>query len=165
MKAIVVYHSLNGNTRMVAQAIADALDCDRYELTTKKAYPRARWLQMVVCGAASSLGRKPKLNGMPIDVSAYDTVILGAPVWAGTYAAPMATFLSLHDLSDKSVALFAAHASPETPEKFMARMKDALNGSRIIGQSDYQDPKKTDTHAQIERAQQWARTLDANVGG
>ncbi len=158
MKTVVIYYSLGGNTHCIAKAVADALKCDLYALTTKRAYPRARWLQMVVCGASVSFKLTPKLKGAPIDVSAYDNVILGAPVWAGTIAAPMATFLKTYSLTNKNVALFACHAGGGS-DKFNKRIKERLAGSRIVGQSDYKEPLKNEMEQQIQQAKKWAIDL------
>ncbi len=156
MKTVVVYYSLNGNTRAIARVIAKQLNCDACEITTRRAYPRAPWLQMVVCGAGAMFGRTPRIDGLSVDIREYDNIILGTPVWAGSYAAPVRTFLKTHDLRGKNVALFVCHAASKLPDKSVARFKQALDASRVIGQSDYQDPLRNNPEEQAQKAKAWA---------
>lgn len=54
-------------------------------------------------------GFMPKIQLLNIDLTEYDTVILGAPVWWYTFAPAMNTFLHDTDLSGKTVYPFATN--------------------------------------------------------
>jgi flavodoxin len=155
LKAIVVYYSLSGNTKLIAQTVARELHADLCGIETQKAFPRARWLQMVICGAGTVFKRKPELKGGVADLSPYDLVVLGCPVWAGSYATPMATFLATPSLKGKRVAVFASSGGGEAP-KFMANMAEALADSRLVSQSIYKEPLHENTQEQLEKAKAWA---------
>lgn len=158
MKTAVVYYSLNGTTKRIAQQIAAALNADLIELRTKRAYPRAHALQMVVCGASASFKRRPKLSELPVAFSNYDNIVLGAPVWAGTIASPMSAFLHTTDLAGKNVALFALSGGGDV-KKAMQSIKEALRTSRIVGESSYQFSSQTNGKEQDDKATQWAKSL------
>lgn len=51
----------------------------------------------------------PKLVGEPLDISQYDTVYIGYPIWATTTPRAIHTFLNQYDLSDKTVIPFCTH--------------------------------------------------------
>ncbi len=158
MKTAVVYYSLSGTTRRIAQSIANALGADLMEIKTKHSYPRARWLQMVVCGASASFKRKPELLKLSASLSDYGNIVLGAPVWAGTIASPMNAFLHAANLAGKNVALFVNSGGGDA-EKPMRSMKEALHASRIVGESSYRSASQTDGKEQTDRAAEWAKNL------
>lgn len=51
----------------------------------------------------------PELAETDFDMSAYDTVYVGSPIWFGTIAAPIAAFLTEVDLTGKIVKPFVTH--------------------------------------------------------
>ncbi len=157
MKTAVVYYSLSGNTKWIAEQIAKALNADLIELKTQRRYPGARWLQMVICGASVTFKRMPRLANLP-SLSSYDNIILGAPVWAGTVASPMNTFLHKAELSGKNVALFAMSGGGDVA-KFMSRMEEALPKSNVVGKSDFRSVLQKETQEQTKQAVEWAKSL------
>ena len=54
-------------------------------------------------------GFLPELKAMDIDLSRYDTIVLGTPVWWYTCAPAMRAFLTAHDLGGKTVYPFATN--------------------------------------------------------
>ena len=54
-------------------------------------------------------GKLPELTETDFDMSAYDTVYVGSPIWFGTIAAPIAAFLTEADLTGKIVKPFVTH--------------------------------------------------------
>ena len=81
-KKLVAYFSAGGTTKKIAEQIAEAGNADLCEIT-------------------------PKVVKADIDMSAYDTVILGFPIW--WYVAPtiVNTFLESYDFTGKKIVLFA----------------------------------------------------------
>jgi flavodoxin len=53
---------------------------------------------------------KPALKTKFNNINSYDVVFVGSPIWYGTIAPPVATFLSEYDLSGKIVVPFVTHA-------------------------------------------------------
>lgn len=108
MKALVIYYSRSGNTRKVAEAIAEALRADvEVELEeivdTKK---RKGVFGFIVAGKDAALKRTTTIEPIKADLSSYDLVVIGTPVWAGTVASPVRTFLSKHGSNVKQSAFF-----------------------------------------------------------
>lgn len=109
MKSIVVYYSYGGNTRHVAEKVASAIGADLAEIETVKPYTGS-YNHVVDQGQKEvNSGFQPKIKQLKADLSMYDTVILGTPVWWYTFAPAMNSFLHREDLSKKSVYPFATN--------------------------------------------------------
>lgn len=110
-KKLVAYFSASGITRKVAEMIAEAADCDIYEITPKVAYTKAdlNWMDKKSRSSVEMNDKKirPELADNTIDISEYDEIILGFPIW--WYVAPtiINTFLEAYDFAGKKIVLFA----------------------------------------------------------
>lgn len=92
MKAIVIYYSYSGNTKNIALHIAEALNADTAVIDTVKAY-EGDYDAVVKQGKDEiNKGFKPPIKPINIDLSQYDTIILGTPVWWYTFAPAVKTF-------------------------------------------------------------------------
>ena len=109
MKSIVIYYSYGGNTRHVAEKVAAAIGADLAEIETVKPYTGS-YDHVVEQGQKEvNSGFQPKIRQINTDLSKYDTVILGTPVWWYTFAPAMNSFLHSEDLSEKSIYPFATN--------------------------------------------------------
>lgn len=153
MKAIVVYYSHDGNTDFVAKKIADTLGADLLRLEAKKAYPNGKFSKFLWGGKSVIFNEKPELLPYDFLPDEYDTVILGSPVWAGSYTPPIATFLQNHSLSGKKIALFACHGGGGTDRCFL-KYQDALPGCAIVAKLSLQNPLAESSKEQVQQAVQ-----------
>lgn len=109
MKSIVIYYSYGGNTRRVAEQIGKAICADQIQIRTVKPYTGS-YDQVVEQGQREvNSGFLPEIQPVEVDLSQYDTVILGTPVWWYTFAPAMNSFLHSVDLSGKTVFPFATN--------------------------------------------------------
>lgn len=108
-KALVVYYSYSGNTRVVAKQIQKETGADIFQIETVKAYPAE--YKAVVDQAKKEINEnyKPALKDLPANLAQYDVIYVGSPCWWGTVAPPVATFLSNSNLSGKTIAPFMTH--------------------------------------------------------
>ena len=110
-KRLVAYFSASGVTKKVAEMVAEAGNCDLYEITPKVPYTKAdlNWMDKNARSTVEMNDKKfrPEIAGEELDVSAYDEILLGFPVW--WYVAPtiINTFLEKYDFSGKKIILFA----------------------------------------------------------
>jgi flavodoxin len=103
-KVLVICFSRSGNTRAFGAAIAERLHAD-FEAITE---PNDR---SGVSGYIRSLidavfTRSVRIDPPQHDVSLYDIVIVGTPIWAGTVSAPVRTWLALHRRKLPHLAFF-----------------------------------------------------------
>lgn len=147
MKTLIVYYSLEGNTDYAAKKIADRLGADTIRLEPVKAY-RDKGIGKFVWGGRSVLmGQKPKLKKYYAHLSRYDRVILGFPVWAGSFAPPMRTFVTDHrnELLGKEIAVFACQ-SGRGAEKAFEKLKKLLGISEFEAEAVFIDPKNKQSY-------------------
>ena len=107
MSTIIVYYSLEGSTRIVAQKLAEKLGAELLELKPAKAYPTGKISKFYFGGKSAVMSEKPVLEPYTADLAKYDTVILGTPVWASRCTPPIRSFLAEQSLLGKRVAFFA----------------------------------------------------------
>lgn len=159
MKNLVVYYSLEGNTKLVAEAIAKEIGADTLELKPKKEFPSSGFRKYVWGGKSVIFKQKPALINEEIDLSKYDNIFLGTPVWAGTYAAPFNTFLDGKNIYNKNIAIFACHGGGGS-ERCFANFKKALQNNNFIGEIELLDPLKKETEENLDKVENWIKTLN-----
>lgn len=109
MKAIVIYYSYSGNTKNIALHIAEALNADTAVIDTVKAY-EGDYDAVVEQGHDEiRKGFRPPIKPINVDMSQYDTIILGTPVWWYTFAPAVKTFIESNNLTGKTIYPFATN--------------------------------------------------------
>lgn len=103
-KILVVYFSWSGNTKTVGQYIAQKTQADVFEVERVKPYPDK--YELCVEEAHAEIGKRPAIKGEIKNISDYDVIFIGAPVWSGTIPMPMFTFLEKYDFKGKTVIPF-----------------------------------------------------------
>lgn len=111
MKTLVAYFSASGITASVAKEVASAANADLYEIKPTVRYTSAdlNWMDKKSRSSVemSNPASRPEIVKDLPDLSQYDTVIIGFPIW--WYVAPtiINTFLESGDFSGRKIALFA----------------------------------------------------------
>ena len=112
----MLYASRTGNTERVAQRIQATLDCDMLEVEPQEPYDNDYNAMLERAQeelAAIRLGNFPPVKTSMESFDDYDIVFVGFPIWYGSMATPMQTFLHTHasKLAGKRIALFATSGS------------------------------------------------------
>ncbi|MCR4965624.1 MAG: NAD(P)H-dependent oxidoreductase [Bacteroidales bacterium] len=110
-KILVLYYSQTSNTKTVAQEIATKLGADIEEIVATKPYDKDFQATIDRCKEEREQGILPEIQPLKADLSQYDVIFLGYPVWFGTYAPPVITFLDKMDLSGKKIVPFCTFGS------------------------------------------------------
>lgn len=146
-KKLVAYFSTSGVTAKAAKNLAEAAEADIYEIRPAVSYTTAdlNWLDKKSRSSVEMADKsyRPELAGNSIDISQYDTIFLGFPIW--WYVAPtiINTFLESHDFSGKTIILFATSGGSgfgntvqelkiSVPENTIIKEGRMLNGSPDI---------------------------------
>ena len=94
MKKVIVYYSYRGNTKSIAEMIQKSTGADIARIETVVPYD-GDYNSVVNQGQDEvNSGYCPEIKPLNIDLSKYDEVILGTPVWWYTFAPAMHTFLT-----------------------------------------------------------------------
>jgi len=104
-KAIVLYYSRTGTTRVVANTIQEALDCDLQEIKDLKDRSGIKGFW----GGTKDVSDKVKADIKPemLDLAAYDLILICSPVWVQHFAPAVTTFMETIDFNDKKIVLAA----------------------------------------------------------
>ncbi|MBQ2428024.1 MAG: flavodoxin, partial [Ruminococcus sp.] len=78
MKTVIVYYSLGGFTKKIAQQLAAKTGADLLRLTPVKEYPNEGAKKFIVGGRAAVAGSKPKLQPYHFNAEKYDRVVFGS---------------------------------------------------------------------------------------
>ncbi len=98
-----------GNTKIVADYISEITGADQYEIVTHKYDGMAYTPLINLAQEEANKGELPPYEGSAPDLSKYDTVFIGGPVWWGTYPQVMFTLFKDIDLAGKTVIPFTTH--------------------------------------------------------
>ncbi len=110
-KKLVAYFSASGTTAKAAKALAEAAGADLYEIKPQVPYTKAdlNWMDKKARSTIemNDKASRPAIVTGDLDVSGYDAILLGFPIW--WYIAPtiINTFLEAYDFSGKTIVLFA----------------------------------------------------------
>ena len=102
MKKIFIYYSLTNNGDIVANYLKDK-KIDIRKVVPKKKLPRNRILQIITGGFLAGIHHKDELIGFDPNISEYDEIIIGSPIWNGNLSCPINTVLDKIDLHNKKI--------------------------------------------------------------
>ena len=131
-KTAVVYYSQSNvhNTETVARWIAKHTGGDLIALEMSEPYPEPYPSTLKAVGKDRKAGTLPALREIP-KLDGYDLVFLGSPIWYGTYALPVGTFLKGNPLQGKTVAPFCTHGGGGCG-RFIEELRKACPGARVL---------------------------------
>ena len=147
-KKLVAYFSASGVTAQLAKTLAQAVNGDLYEIKPEQPYTAAD-LDWRNKNSRSSMEMndksfRPAVSGKLDNISEYDVIYVGFPIW--WYVAPtiINTFLEQYDLSGKTVIPFATSGGSGISES-ESNLKEIcpdsvwLEGKRFLGSSSHDD--------------------------
>ena len=142
MKTAIVYYSMHGNIRYVAQKVAAENGADLIELIPIKAYPDKGMSQCIWGGSAVTFKKKPDLETYTFNADEYNMVIFGTPVWASNFTPPLRTFFEDNDLSGKKIAVIATSAGGNS-NKCIESVRVAAKADSLVATLSLVDPKNS----------------------
>lgn len=140
-----------GNTKIVADYISEITGAEQFEIVTHKYDGMAYTPLINLAKEETRKGELPPYEG-DIDLTDYDTVFIGGPVWWGTYPQVMFTFFKKHenDLKGKTVIPFTTHEGSGLAN-CVEDVKDAFPGANVTkGFSIYGHEVRTEK-AKVEK--------------
>ena len=128
MKSLVVYYSLTGKTRLVAQAIAEALNATLLEI--KETKPRKLGPFVYLTGGfAAVMNRGSKINPIDVDLKQYERIFIGSPNWGSRPAPAINSFIYQTNFEGRSIIPFFTMGG-DNAEKALANMTTKIEKSR-----------------------------------
>ncbi len=151
-KTLVVYFSCTGTTELVAEYITEILGADSYQIVPENPYTEAD-LAYYTNGRADQEqddpDARPAISGGVANMDAYDTIILGFPIWHGQAPRIISTFLESYDFSGKTIVPFCtSHSSG------VGSSADNLH-SLCAESVEWRDGKRFESGVSKESVQNW----------
>jgi Flavodoxins len=156
-KTLVAYFSASGVTAKVAKNLAKAADADLYEIRPKTPYTAAdlNWIDKQARSTIEMHNKsfRPELLDHDANISKYDVVYVGFPIW--WYVAPtiINTFLESYDFSGKTIVLFATSGGSGFGNT-VKELEKSCEGAKII---EGRILKSTQSENDLK---EWIETLD-----
>lgn len=126
MRSVIVYYSYSGNTRKVAEVLAEALkEKGEIDIIELNALDESKSF-LGQCRRAFARSHA-KLAPINFDLSAYDLISLGTPVWVFAPTPAMNTYLDgSFGLENKEVILFTTYGSGTGNNRCLNHMQHVL---------------------------------------
>jgi len=137
MKRLVIFYSLDGNTKFIAENLAKELGADILELKPEKEIPKIEPIKHFWGGKQVVLKETPRLKKYNINLADYDTLIIGTPVWAYNFSSPIRTFLKENKIKNKKIILFCTNKGFKG--KTFENLRNELKDNEIIAQTEFQN--------------------------
>ena len=108
---LVVYYSQTGNTKKLAEMIQEELGAKIAEIKPVVPYDGDYDQTIERWKAEKDSNTVVEIKPLDVNLDDYHTIFLGFPIWGGTYALPVKTFLDNNSLKGKKVVTFATFGS------------------------------------------------------
>lgn len=155
------------STLTMGRWIQGMIGGDLLEIEPVAAYPESYTATVKQAHKEIKEKFRPPLKPLDKKVSEYDIIFIGTPVWFGTFAPPIRSFLAENDLSGKKVVPFCTHGGGGVSKTFTdlaEEMADAtvLEGLALRGPNIVQRKmgKGVDVLSYPEDVRNWLMKLD-----
>ncbi len=155
-KVLIVYYSMSGNTDKVANSIKELTGGDIFSIETVENYARADIED--IAKKQISEGYKPKLANSVSNITQYDTIFIGSPVWWFSVTPPVMSFLSQYDLKGKKVVPFCTCGS--NYGDFFKQFENACKGAKVLKGIDFTSSELNDMDKVKSKLGNWLKEID-----
>lgn len=164
-KMLVVYYSWsNGNTKRIAEQLAQETGADLARIETVQPYS-GTYEEVVEQGKREvNQGFQPEIQPLPVDIQDYDVIAVGTPTWWYTMAPAVLQFLSQEDFAGKTVIPFMTNGG--WPGHVIRDMKKCCPGAQFANEmeirfdstgGDHLETPPEEITAWIAQIQEWLR--------
>ena len=132
-KILVAFFSQTGTTKKAAQDISKLLNCDIYEIIPKIKY-KDEDLQWGPCRSqteAKDRTIRPELADINANISKYDTIFLGFPIWCSLAPSIILTFLESYNFNGKKIIIWGT-TWKSLMGNIMSEIRNVVKGANII---------------------------------
>ena len=157
-KVLVAYFSASGVTKKLAYNLAAAINADLFEIVPEKPYSKLdlMWMNPLSRSSVEMRDRssRPEISSKVEDISQYDVIFLGFPVWWYREPSIIDTFAESYDFAGKTIVPFATSGSSGIGDSGknigeLAKGSTAVEGARFSA------------HASAEELKSWAESYAA----
>ena len=137
MKKLFLYSSFTGSGDLVSKEFEKA-GFELRKAVEKKKFPKSFFWSIMSGGFRATLGLKGKLVSYDKDVSSFEKIVIGSPIWNGRFPPVMNAVLKETDFSNKDLT-FVFYSGSGEGKKAEARVKKEFPTAKILF---LKEPKK-----------------------
>ena len=129
-KILTVYFSNSGNTEKVAKIINSVVGGDIKQIQLKEKYPNNVFQMSKIVKKQIKEGYLPKTD--EIDISNYDVIFAGSPIWNFSASLPFKSFLKSNSFENKILIPFFTYSGGASKKELIKEAEDLTNKKDII---------------------------------
>lgn len=129
-KKLLIFYSLTGNGELVAKKLEDS-GYEVRQVIEKTKMPKSFFWKVFIGGFRAGIHQKGKLINYNNDISGYDEIVIGSPIWNGQFPPAINAVLAKTNLNDKKIIFVLYSGSGEEP-KVSKTIKKLFPSSSII---------------------------------
>ena len=154
--SLAVYFSASGRTKKAAEYLAKATGSDLFEIVPETLYTPAD-LDWRDKGSRSTIemndpAARPAIASKIEDISKYDTIYLGFPIWWYREPSIIDTFLESYDFTGKTIVPFATSGSSGMGDS-------SKNMQELVPDATVKEGKRFPERVSEEEIKNWVKTL------
>jgi len=131
MRAIIIYYSYSGNTKKTAQVLSEYLG-QQYEVQMLDIQALDESDSFLTQARRALFRKRAKINPVEFDLTGYDLICIGTPVWAFAPVPAINTYLdNCLGLEGKSAALFVTYGSGAGVNRCFNYIQEVLSGKGV----------------------------------
>jgi flavodoxin len=136
-KNLVIYFSAGGHTKLKAIQLAEAIEADIFEIEPVKKYTKADLLWMNPLSrsfreVATRKSKRPEIVDKELDLTGYDKIFLGFPIWGWAAPSIVNSFLEKHDFSGKTIVVFATSGGTTNLDGSLKSLKQSVSETTVL---------------------------------
>ena len=141
MKKLLIYYSLSGNGDLVAEQYKEQ-GYDIRKVETVKGLPKVFFFVMLSGGFQAGINKKAKLKEFDYDISNYDEVVIGSPIWNGRFAPAINTILANLKVENQKLSFVFYAGSGEGKKALKRLQKEYPHSSYVFLKQPKQYPEE-----------------------
>lgn len=153
MRTAVVYYSLSGNSKLVAEYLSKKLEASIYEVVPAKNLNSKSFFKYVQGGQQAVLKKCPPVQDCGFLAENYDLIIFCSPVWACSIAPALRTFIRDANILGKDVTLVASHKG--MPGAIQKGFEKIMEGNEYLPGLSLFEPLDQEKSKVYEKIDDW----------
>ncbi|MCR4661589.1 MAG: hypothetical protein K5765_06275 [Clostridia bacterium] len=145
MKFVVVYFSKTGTTKEIALKIAKDLNCEAIEVVADKEYG-SYFSAVLKSGAEFLLNKSISYKNEKPDLSTYDSIIVGFPIWYNKMPKVLESYLSDSNIQGKSLIPFCTSGG-STIKYSVTQLRKKFSNVKVQNEMNYPEIKDAEKYS------------------
>ena len=159
MKTLIAYFSLDGNTKWIAEKLHRKLPNTTLHAIELASQPiKSKWWRMMVYGFKTTFYKKMPIKNSDLDMTNYDAIIIGVPVWAGQVPPPLKAFLQQYPLKGKKVVAFCSMGGQKS--QFFEKVQELAAVDKLAATFAMVEPLQNLNAANFKKVEDFVKTVE-----